>query len=111
MLRPGVWGTLAEILAIACLLQVPVYECEQQGMSYHWEVHHPLAPSDQFKPVEITDNEPLQVIVANHRAQHFELLHQDNQHYDCIISKETEEVCLEPPVIQPKHEYVDLTAV
>ena len=50
MCRSFTWGTHIEIEAVACLFQVPVYECVQfqDGNTYHWEVHHPRAQADQF---------------------------------------------------------------
>ena len=61
MCRPFTWGTQIEIEAVACLFQVPVYECvqSQDGKTYHWEVHHPRAQADQFRLPPIVEDDPL----------------------------------------------------
>ena len=44
MCRPFTWGTQIEIQAVACLFQVPVYECvqSQDGETYHIIPEHQL---------------------------------------------------------------------
>lgn len=109
MLRPSTWARQVEILAAASLFQVSVYELvqSQDCESHHWEVHHPLALSGQFKQVRLEDEDPLQTAVI---PPHFELLYRINSHYDCIINQETNVVCKEPPQISSTHTHIDLTS-
>ena len=80
MLQKGVVSSLGEHIETACLFQVPVYECiqSQDGKTYHWEVHHPRAPADQFCHPPIVDNNALYSPV---NLNHFELAYTRNCSY------------------------------
>ena len=108
MCRPFTWGTQVEIQAVTCLFRVPVYECvqSQDGETYHWEVHHPRAPADQFRLPPIVEDDPVYSAVIPH---HFELAYTRNCHYDCIVDKESGELVTTPPEIPVQHFYINLT--
>ena len=95
MCRPFTWGTQIEIEAVACLFQVPVYECvqSQDGKTYHWEVHHPRAQADHFRLPPIVEDDPVYSAVIPH---HFELAYTKNCHYDFIVDKKSGELCTTP---------------
>ena len=59
------------------------YECvlSRDGETYHWEVHHPRAPADQFRHLTIVEDDPIYSAVIPHD---FELAYKRNCHYDCI---------------------------
>ena len=44
-----------------------VYVQSQDGKTYHWEVHHPRAPADQFcLPPTVEDNQVYSPVDPNH---------------------------------------------
>ena len=44
-----------------------VYTQSQDGKTYHWEVHHPRAPADQFcHPPTVEDNQVYSPVNPNH---------------------------------------------
>ena len=68
MCRTFTWGTQIEMEAVACLFQVPDYECvqSQDGGMYHWEVHHARAPPNQFRLPPIVDDPVYSAVIPHH---------------------------------------------
>ena len=52
-----------------------MYTQSQDGNTYHWEVHHPRAPADQFRlPPTVEDNPVYSPVILHH----FELAYTRN---------------------------------
>ena len=76
------WGTAIEILAIASLLQIPVYTYSPAGSHnkvYRWIQYNPLPESSLHFPTD--ESYPKGADELNH----LELVHTGAYHYDCVV--------------------------
>ena len=76
------WGTAIEILAIASLLQIPVYTYSPAGSHnkvYRWIRYNPLPESSLHFPTD--ESYPKGADELNH----LELVHTGAYHYDCVV--------------------------
>ena len=82
MSLPNTWGTHVELIALATVLQIPVYICSQNGTRVWWEVTRPL-PTKHIKfPLIVTGNSLFQ---EREHFDHIELLYYREQHYNAIV--------------------------
>ena len=88
MLKPGTWGTQAEIIAAATLYQIPFYvaSMSQDKLTHHWRKYSPLLLTNTTR------------IVTS--KTHLELIHLDSCHFDAIVSENPHN---SEPVIMTKH--------
>ena len=106
LLRPGVWCTQVELLALATYYQVPLYCCiTSDGTSYHWEVTNPIAPVSALRYPDITEEDPLHGIKP---SSHFEFLYWDKLHFDVILCKEANLPSVSPPTIPVVHHFMSV---
>ena len=98
-----IWGTALEVLAVASLMQLPVYTYTpiHQGV-YKWFLYSPLIESSLKFPKEPY---PTQADDLNH----IELLHTSGCHYDCIGTEDEGLPPLTLPNISKNFKYIDCT--
>ena len=85
----GVWGTEIEILAVATLLQAPIYTYTSTGKpgSYRWVRYSPLSHPNQVVCDYVAC---IHKLVHLHKSPdyHLELFHFDSCHYDLIVPED-----------------------
>ena len=103
MRHEKIWGTALELLAVASLMQLPVYTYTpiHQGV-YKWVLYNPLRESSMKFPKEPY---PTQADDLNY----IELLHTSGCHYDCIGTEDEGLPPLTLPNISKNFKYIDCT--
>ena len=105
LITPCTWATHVEVMAAATYFQVPVYECclDPSQTKYRWECIAPQRAPSHLRYPEITEGMfTKEAVVPNH----FELVYIHNQHYDCIVSRETGKLSTSLPDITENHTFV-----
>ena len=104
----GIPNTHIELMATATLFQVPLYCCmpHHDDTEYSWHIFQPLKPADKIRIPVILSEEPYSSFAKCH---HFEITLINNNHYDCVVFKDTEKVCETPPSLSGKTYHIDLT--
>ena len=103
MRQERIWGTALELLAVASLMQLPVYTCTPIHQDvYKWVLYSPLTKSSLKFPKEPY---PTQADDLNH----IELLHTSGCHYDCIGTDGEGLPPLTLPNISKNVKYIDCT--
>ena len=85
----GIWGTDIELLAVATMLQAPIYTYTQfhDSQEYQWSRYHSLAQPSQVVCDYVPSIRKL-VHVTKPPNYHLELLHFNGNHYDLIVSNQ-----------------------
>ena len=85
MRRDTVWGSATELIAVASMLQIPVYTfTKSSSQTYSWHKYSPL----QLQKLCFQHNPALKVMATRFAkaSYHIELLHFSGCHYDRVIS-------------------------
>ena len=111
--HPTCWGTHIEILAVASLYQVPVYyvtDPPQSDKGHKWELVCPISPASIMRYPLVVEDDPTYASFSA-KPTHFELAYYTDRHYNCIVSKDTNELCsIQPNVdLLQSNANVDLT--
>ena len=110
MLFPGTWATHVEIVAVATLFGIPVYQLMVPSNvlkeeNIYWQVTKPMKGQQYRYP----DTAGAPAAKNLKSLSHFELVYYDNLHFNCIVDKVTEGLPTPPPVINTMETYCDLT--
>ena len=105
VLRPSVFGTHIEILALTTLFNVPTFYCCLSGkdQKYSWHCVTPLTRPGLRYP-DLSGN-PLENVQP---PSHFELLYLHNIHFDSIVSAGGE-LCTDFPILSTAQICIDLS--
>ena len=85
MRKEAVWGSATELIAVASMLQVPVYTFTKSlSQTYTWHKYGPL----QLENLCFHSNPALKVLAKRFAKAnyHIELLHHNGCHYDRVVS-------------------------
>ena len=86
MSNDGVWGTDIEILALATILQAPIYTFSRENSNlYRWLQYLPLLPPGSIQ-CDYDKTLKKLLYVDKPKDFHLELSHYEGRHYDLIIS-------------------------
>lgn len=99
MSRETVWGTATELVALASMLQVPVYTFTNcSSPTYSWHMYHPI----QMEMLSFDNNPALKGLAKRfmEAKYHIELLHYSECHYDRVAPlDEHKSNLLSPPIL------------
>ena len=99
--QPNIWVTQVEVIAVAIMVQVPVYYYKMSDDNFcHWEVTHTLKDTTVRGDLFLKATE----------LHHFELLYWDRVHYDCVVSHRTGKCSSSVPVLLGVESYIDITS-
>ena len=101
MTRPFVWGTQIELFAITSFFQIPLNYCEMHEGAYKWQKLGPISDVDSLLY-------PADKGTSTIKIHHFELMYHTGVHYDCVVNKDTNRVCVVPPTLNGSTTYMEI---